>query len=1023
MRDGHFRERESKPHLLVLLFISSLISVCVITEAYAYTFSYPTILPGESQNIQVVGSTVNIKGITNQDNTLTINGRHVTIQKDGSFHEDIIIPLGDTEIIITVLDKRSEGKTYTKKITAKKNHFFMVGLADGTLNLSNTTDDSITWERDGKHYKNKPHQAATFNADGKISYYLAGKVLGKVLIKSSLDTDKATQEKLFTYIDPDKYYPIYGDNSTVVYDVNSQGKFYILVEMDKSGFTFGNYQTQISDEDAKLAAYNRTLYGGKVHLESTQRTVYGEPMTRATLFAAQINQHAAHNEFLASGGSLYYLRHRNIVEGSEQVRLDIRDKNSGMTVYSVPKSPFKDYTIKYDEGRIIFNDPVLSQSPSDTVISSDVLAGNPVYIVINYEYTNQDAFPTTPENLNERTGGFRISQTIGDNIKLGTTYIQEQEDETVGSYKLYGFDGALRMGNFTKVIAEFAETTQATIPIYVSYNGGYDFTKVDATNGVKGKAFRILFNTNIGEYLGAGREFLDLSGYWQYIGDNFITSDSLFQAGTEKYGIELAHRISEKDKLRFIYEGKELKTDKKISKNDATAERVQNFISQWAHTTGKWGFITEYMLKDRTGSHSYKDQGQPRVRENSVAERVQYQLSKNTSVFVGDQVTLEGSLDNRVSAGFNTKAFKDITLSAEGAIGSGGNSVSAAVSKNIGKDSTIYMNQAFADSSIDGKSSTTSFGSNAAINKDAKLRTERQFITSDIRGAYVSDLMGIDYQFSPRFTTALTYQRRAEDVDYSLINTVPKDTVSSLISYIVPDRYKVYSKNEYRNDSDKTWQVLTENSAEAKITQDLFLFGEYWYSIAYREQANDSYSKIDKKQVGLAYRPVKFDWLNLLFKYIRYTDERPDAVTSADGGFLKMHSTSDTWAGEAALDLPWNFQFVEKFAYKYEKTLSYDPLAVIKTPQDLKAILMVHRLNYHLTKKWDAACEYRILQQKGSDVKDREDGFLIEANYLVMKNVALGAGFNFTNFSDDLNFKDWNVKDSKGFFLRLQGRY
>ena len=154
-------------------------------------------------------------------------------------------------------------------------------------------------------------------------------------------------------------------------------------------------------------------------------------------------------------------------------------------------------------------------------------------------------------------------------------------------------------------------------------------------------------------------------------------------------------------------------------------------------------------------------------------------------------------------------------------------------------------------------------------------------------------------------------------------------------------------------------------------------------------------------------------------------------MTSADGGFLKMHSTSDTWAFESALDLPCHFQWVQKFAYKYEKTLSYDPLGIIKTPDDLTAKLWINRLNYHLTKKWDAAFEYRILQEKGpmlgTTTQHREDGFLVEANYLIAKGVAVGAGYNFTSFADNLDMKLSDIADKNqgagGFFIRLQGRY
>jgi len=133
-----------------------------------------------------------------------------------------------------------------------------------------------------------------------------------------------------------------------------------------------------------------------------------------------------------------------------------------------------------------------------------------------------------------------------------------------------------------------------------------------------------------------------------------------------------------------------------------------------------------------------------------------------------------------------------------------------------------------------------------------------------------------------------------------------------------------------------------------------------------------------------------------------------------------MRSTSDVWAAEGAIDTPWNIQFVEKFAYKDEDTVSFDPLGIVRTPEDLEAILLVNRLNYHLTKKLDASCEYRFLRQEGTDIDHFEDGLLFEASYAIINNIAIGAGFNFTSLDDDMLNTD---KDAKGFFVRLQGRY
>ena len=393
-----------KTFISFLVFILTF-GVCPL-RSYA-SFSIPTPLPGENQSINISGSTVKIKGITNQANVAWINGRETPIQKDGSFYEEVLVPLGQTEILVEVKEPGGRVNRYSKLIQAKENQWFLAGIVDGTSNFVHARE-GLDLRRDNSSFEDGTH------FDGKISYYFAGKVKGKYLIKSTLDTDKATQEKLFTNIDPDKYYPIYGDNSTVVYDSNSQGKFYLLVEWDKSGFTIGNYQTQIGGEGSKLAAYNRTLYGGKLHLETPGRTVYGDPKTVGTFFYAEANQFQGHSELQATGGSLYYLRHRNLTEGSEQVRIEIRDKNAHIPLRSIPQAENTDYEIKYDEGRILFKKPVLSVAASDTVISDNIQEGNEVYVVVDYEYKNQEAFPIFEEDIDTISGGLYGSHHLND---------------------------------------------------------------------------------------------------------------------------------------------------------------------------------------------------------------------------------------------------------------------------------------------------------------------------------------------------------------------------------------------------------------------------------------------------------------------------------------------------------------------------------------------------------------------------------------------------------------------------------
>lgn len=977
-----------------------------------HALSLPKPIPGEAQAISISGSTVKIKGLTHQTNKVLINGRESLVGPDGSFYEELIIPLGETEVKIIVTDPSGNEKVYAKKIKATENYLFAAGIADGTFNLSHS-DRGISVERDSQHYKNgfRPH--------GKLAYYFAGKLNGKYLIKSALDTDKSTQDKLFTYIDPDKYYPIYGDNSTVVYDVNSQGKFYALVEYDKSGAIFGNYQTQIGGggDETKFLTYNRTLYGGKVYLESPAKTIYGDAVSKATAFIAEANQHAGHSEFLATGGSLYYLRHRNIIEGSEQVRIEVRDKFSGSVISSAAQAQNIDYEIKYDEGRVLFRKPVSSTAVSDTVTSASVLQGNPVYVVVNYEYKNQEAFPISLEDLDEKTGGLSFSQHVGNHLRAGLTYVQEKKDEK--HYKLVGGDTTVKIGNFTKLDAEIAHSEADSIKSHVSYDGGYAYTPLSIDNSKDGNAMRVHVNSALGEYLERGKEFLDVSAYWQRVDNNFAAADSLFEAGTQKFGADVSHEFGLNDRLRFLYERSDLGPGgaNEVAKDQLTAKRIQNVVGQWIHLWNQWAFTSEYRFKDEHSSFSpITDAGKGRVKGHLLGERVQYDFSKDTSVFLGQQLGLTDLNDSFTSAGLRQKISDRIALSGEVGAGPAGNSVTAGLENALNATDSNFASYTLARSATDGRTSITSFGSNTKISETATLRREKQWVSSDARGVYKTNLVALENQITPELSFDASYQRRDENFEPGLTAPSARDAVSAAASYIIPDQIKVYSKAEYRLNSDNVRQVITDTQGEYKLTDDLFLYGEYEFS-----KATDFLSQIDKKQAALAYRPVRFDWFNALFKYIRFTDDRPQNLLNPDGGFLVTQSTSDVIATEFAIDTPYHFQIVQKLAFKDEEISAANITNTTKTPEDLQAFLWIHRLNYHLTHQADLAVEYRRLRQKGSSVRDKEHGILLEATYQIVKNIAVGAGFNFTAFTDDLTEED--KKSARGFFLRLQGKY
>ena len=83
-------------------------------------------------------------------------------------------------------------------------------------------------------------------------------------------------------------------------------------------------------------------------------------------------------------------------------------------------------------------------------------------------------------------------------------------------------------------------------------------------------------------------------------------------------------------------------------------------------------------------------------------------------------------------------------------------------------------------------------------------------------------------------------------------------------------------------------------------------------------------------------------------------------------------------------------------------------------------MLWASRVNFHVTRKWDIASEYRILFQKDT-VDNRKHGALFEVDRELYEYVRVGAGYDFANFTDDL--RKPNSYSSHGPFVRMTGKF
>lgn len=74
-----------------------------------------------------------------------------------------------------------------------------------------------------------------------------------MLLTMAYDSDKNKHDRLFRDINPDEYYPVYGDASAKGFDAQSSEKFYVRLDKGRSFIMYGDMKTHIDNEEEGLS--------------------------------------------------------------------------------------------------------------------------------------------------------------------------------------------------------------------------------------------------------------------------------------------------------------------------------------------------------------------------------------------------------------------------------------------------------------------------------------------------------------------------------------------------------------------------------------------------------------------------------------------------------------------------------------------------------------------------------------------------------------------------------------------------
>jgi len=312
------------------------------------------------------------------------------------------------------------------------------GLAEGIVSLKNLNPNSLVPAQSGDSFEREIVNASASFDDGKggaaarASLFLKGKILGSDLLTLAYDSDKPNDTPLFRDIQPDQFYPVYGDSSVKGFDAQSTGKLYVRLDHGTSYGLYGDFSTQSDNPARVLTQYTRALNGAKTHIEDGNLTVDG--------FVSYTNSTQVIDELPANGTSgPYQLSQRDPVQNSTRIDIITRDRyQPSLVIADTPLTLFTDYAVEPFSGQILFKAPIPS-------VDGNL---NPNYIRVVYEVSNGGP--------SYWVGGLDAREKIVADVTLGGTVVRDQNPvtrETLGG------------GNFlwtpnkeTSVIGEVAET-------------------------------------------------------------------------------------------------------------------------------------------------------------------------------------------------------------------------------------------------------------------------------------------------------------------------------------------------------------------------------------------------------------------------------------------------------------------------------------------------------------------------------------------------------------------------------------
>ena len=927
--------------------------------------------------------------------------------KGGMLTFKLIAPFKPDPVTLKVSVKGVAEKVIVRYVPDLRD-FIAVGLVEGRLRSDKFDPKQIVPVRENDGFDQELKGFTKDFNGGKSAFgaraavYLKGKVKGDYLLTLAYDSDKDTSKQLFQEIDPNAFYPIYGDSSVRGVDAQSSGKLYVRIDDKLNYLLLGDFTTIDSNPARSLSQYSRSLNGVRAH--------YEEGKVIANTFAAQQALQQVTDEFPARGVSgPYSVSNPNGVTGSEKVEIITRDRYRPTNIIKItPVSRNLDYEFEPFSGQILFRAPVPS--------FDDQL--NPVSIRVTYEVDQGG------DKYFVYGGDVALKLTPG--ITVGVAAARDENPSA--PYEILGANVALKLSPNTQLIAEVARTNSVVnTNTATGFNSNVSSTFANKSGEFEGTAGRVEIRhadealrykayglrssedfNNASSGITGGRTELGGTGSYRVNETVTVTGELLSSRdriigsendqGTVAVDLRMSDRLTVGGGVRRVQQNA-------VSLTQSTAVTCTNSVGGVSTTPGAIsGYNTGYGISQVGNQSIDPATGLPVLCDLSINANpaVPPQGLERTAIFaraaykVTDALIVDGELQNVTGTdpsnmyrlGARWAATENINLSAETQRQLGGND--AAAQYRLGADwrvadktrlySRYERSTQYAGAyglGIGPVSSIFSLGVDTQYMQDGSLYSEYRLRDAG-SGREVQRAIGLrnGWRVAEGLRLTTNFERLSA-------TTGDATSIATGVEYTASELWKASGRVEWRQDNNNS-NVLFTGGLARKLDSDWTLLAREYASIV-KPRTPLGIDKLQNRfQVGFAYRPVdnnKFDALGL---YEHKTDRNLALGSEVDSqtdiiSFRGNYHPSRVW---------W---LSGRYAYKNVNEV------LLRTVNDsYRAQLLGGRVTYDVTNRWSLGGIVSVLEGSGGD---RQYAYGIEVGYVVMDNLYATVGYNWRGFS------------------------